>query len=118
MDDAQRLLEAGFTEWEVQRIGEATLPDGKSQPAINLDSPVWQRVMESRREWIDRMISDRGWGAVEIADSIRKYYAVTPKRNPFDFLKAEYKPALKRDFWGAIRARNQRKVKATLKGYF
>jgi hypothetical protein len=116
-EDGERLRAAGFLEWEIEKIAEGTLPDGSPQPPINLNSPVWQRVTESRRNWVDDKIA-RGWSEADINTNIMDYYVRSPKRTPFDFVKAEYKPVKKRDFWLEIRLRNQRKVKASLKGYF
>lgn len=116
-EDGERLKAAGFLDWEVGKFAEAVLVDGQPQPNINLNSPVWQRVIESRRNWIDDQAA-RGSTSEEIATTIMDYYGRGAKRSPFDFLKAEYKPVKKRDFWTEIRLRNQRKVKASLKGYF
>ena len=116
LEDGALLQAAGFTEWEIAKLAEAETIEGKTQPPVELGTSLWQRVLTSRRDWIDDKIS-RGWSRDEITENIADYYARSPKRNPFDFLKAEYKPRLKRDFYAEIRGRNQRKVKATLKEY-
>jgi hypothetical protein len=40
-----------------------------------------------------------------------------PKRNPFDFLKAEYKPPKKVDFANIIRRRKKAQIQEELEGY-
>ena len=115
-DDAKRLQEAGFLDFEIEKIAEAETVDGKEQPPVDLSSPVWQRVLESRASWMADKVA-KNWSQEEIERNIMDYYARGAKRNPYDFLKAEYRPIKKRDFWVEIRARNQRKVKASLRGY-
>lgn len=115
-EDAGILRSAGFTEWEIAKLAEGTRPDGTPQDPVELNKPMWLKVLKSREEWIADKI-ERGWSAEQIEDNISSYYARSPKRSPFDFLKAEYKPVGKRDFWAEIRHRAQNKVKASLKGY-
>ena len=116
-DDAARLKEAGFLDYEIEKIAAAETVDGKGQPPVDLSSPVWQRTLESRRAWVDDKVN-KGWSQEEIERNIMDYYARGARRNPWDFIKAEYKPIKKRDFWIEIRERNKRKIKATLRDYF
>lgn len=115
--DEETLRLAGFTEFEIRRFETATTPDGAPQPPLELDSPVWQRVLESRRSWIEDKI-DKGWTESEINAVIMEYYKRDSKRNPFDFLKAEYKPPLKRDFYKGVRERSQRMINSKLGKYY
>lgn len=116
-DDAARLRDAGFNEWEIQQLSQAHTPTGIDQPPVDLNAPAWQRTMQSRRDWIgDKRTA--GWREEDIDAEIMAYYARSPKRNPFDFLKAEYKPPLKKDFFDSVRQRARRKIKPSLAGYY
>lgn len=115
-EDKTTLSNAGFLPYEIKIFDTAKAPDGTSQPVIDLRSPVWQRTIQSRREWTDDK-EHRGWTQDEIEGAIMAYYQRHPKADPFAFLKAEYKPPAKRDFWDNVRAREQQKIQGTLKGY-
>ena len=64
-DDAERLLAAGFLEFEIDELSNAKSANGMPQPPINLDGAAWQSVMDSRLDWIN-MLSQRGWTPDEI----------------------------------------------------
>ena len=114
--DAERLRHAGFLESEIMELAEAKTAIGADQPQINLDSPVWQAVIKSRREWwIDKL--DRGWTEHEIVNELENYYRRDKGRNPFDFLKAEYKPPKKVDYIEIIRKRYAEQIGSELEGY-
>ena len=114
--DATRLTQAGFLESEVQAIAEAKTVTGIDQPPVNLDSPIWQSVMESRREWwTDKL--DRGWTEHEIVNELQNYYRRDEKRNPFDFIRAEYKPPRKKDYMDIVRKRAAAQIAGEIEGY-
>ena len=114
--DADRLRQAGFIESEIEGFANAVTADGKPQPPVNLDSPVWQRVLESRREWwIDKV--ERGWTEHEIISELQNYYKRDAKRNPFDFLRAEYRPPKKKDYMEIARKRATAQIAGDLEGY-
>ena len=103
-EDAERLRLAGFIEFELEEFSTATTPSGQPQPAIDLDGEVWQRVLESRRDWTtDKIV--RGWTRDEIENVIMEYYLTKEGRSPWDFLKIEYRPPEKLDYKAAIRRR-------------
>jgi len=115
-NDAAMLRQAGFLESEIQGFAEAKTTDGKDQPPVNINSPVWQAVIESRREWwIDKI--DRGWTEHEIVAELENYYKRDSKRNPFDFIRAEYKPPRKKDYMDIVRKRAVAQIKSELEGY-
>jgi len=116
-DDAERLRAAGFVNWEIGRFSEAKTPDEKDQPPIDINTPIWGRVMESRRSWTDDKIV-RGWAKDEIENAIMDYYRRNPEKDPWSFLKAEYKPPLKKDYYEAVRAREQRQINIELGKYY
>jgi len=114
--DAARLRQAGFLETEVTTIAEAKTVTGADQPPVNLDSPIWQAVMESRREWWTDKIG-RGWTESEIVNELQNYYRRDKSRNPFDFLKSAYKPPAKKDYMELIRKRHAAQIAGELEGY-
>ena len=114
--DARRLRESGFLETEVMAIAEAKTATGADQPPVNLDSPIWQAVMESRREWWTDKIG-RGWAESEIVSELQNYYRRDKSRNPFDFLKGAYKPPAKKDYMELIRKRHETQIAGELEGY-
>ena len=115
-NDAARLRQAGFIEGEIEGFANAVFADGKPQPPVNLDSPVWTRVLESRREWwIDKV--ERGWIEREIIGELQNYYRRDAKRNPFDFIRAEYKPPKKHSYMDIARKRAAAQIESELEGY-
>jgi len=115
-NDAERLRAAGFLDQEIYEIASATTPDGQQQPPIDLDSQVWQNVLESRVKWIEQKLAD-GWNEERIREEIMAYYRRGTSRNPFDFLKAEYRPPKRVDYWEAMRRKKQAGIKNTIEGY-
>lgn len=109
LEDGERLRLAGFLEYEIEQFAAAVDPEGKPQPAINLDTPVWQRVLKSRRDWIDDKVK-RGWSDEDITESMMDYYRKSEKRTPWDFLKAEYRPPTRVDYRAAIRRRAREEI--------
>ena len=114
--DAARLREAGFLDLEIEQIANAATAKGEPQPPIQLDSPIWQAVMESRRDWRVDKIS-RGWTEYEIVSELQNYYRRDSRRSPFDFLRAEYKPPQKKDYMEIVRKRAAAQIARELKGY-
>jgi hypothetical protein len=104
-----RLRKAGFLDSEIREFDSAIDKEGKPQPDIDLSSPVWRAVMRSRYEWtIDKI--KRGWSKREINTIIKAYYN-RKNSSPWDFIKAEYRPARKTDFITALRRRTQAKLR-------
>ncbi len=89
INDYERLIEAGFIDSEIQAFSESKDPSGHDQPPINLNEPVWQQTMQTRRNWIDSM-RDQGYEEEYIMVMIRDYYRRSKKRSPWDFIKSEY----------------------------
>lgn len=100
-NDADRLRRAGFTEHELDLLANAKTPDGKDQPAIDVGSPAWQSTLKSRREWYDDKIA-KGWKDQEIINEVFNYYAADKRRTPFDFLKIEYRPRKRVDYYAIM----------------
>lgn len=114
--DAERLHQAGFLVTEIEALSVAKMPDGKDQPPINLDSPAWQAVLQSRSSWRDRLVQ-KGWDEEGITNEIRDYYRKDDRRSPWDFLKAEYRPQKKVDYLEARRAQMAKQIEGELEGY-
>ena len=66
-----------------------------------------RRARINRQGWIRNLI-DRGWTIKEIEREARTYYTRDTKRSPWDFIRAEYKPRLKKDFKDYREAAKQR----------
>lgn len=105
-NDAENLRRAGFTEYELDLLANAKTPDGKDQPAIKIDGPAWQSSLRSRRQWYDDRIAN-GWTEQQIINAVFSYYAADKKRTPFDFLKIEYRPRKRVDYY-AIMGENKK----------
>ena len=115
--DAELLRHAGFLEQEIEQIASAVTAKGEPQPPIDITSPIWTAVMESRREWwLDKI--GRGWTESEITNELQNYYRRDKSRNPFDFIRAEYRPPTKRkDYLELIRKRAAAQIAGELEGY-
>jgi len=114
--DTDILRHAGFIESEIEGFANAMTTKGEPQPPIDIDSPVWQAVIESRKGWwIDKV--DRGWTEHEIVAELQNYYRRDSKRNPFDFIRAEYKPPRKVDYMDIVRKRAASQINSELEGY-
>lgn len=111
--DVLKLKTSGFTNFEIFELANAKDPEGKDQPSIDLDSPVWVKVIESRQQWWEDKIK-RGWAEEEIVNELMAYYDRDKTRTPWDFLKAEYRPVKKVDYLTIVRARKQAAIKAAL----
>jgi len=112
--DAKRLLTAGFLQHEIDELAGAKDAQGKDQPPIILERPVWQSVMKSRQDWwIDKV--NRNWTEDDIHREIMGYYERNSQRSPWDFLKAEYKPPKKVDYIEARRKKAEAQVEEIYK---
>jgi hypothetical protein len=105
-EDFDILRKAGFVEYELEQIANAKTPDGKDQPPIDINSPAWRAVIKSRREWTDDKIA-RGWQLDAIINEVMNYYHKDERRTPFDFLKAEYRPRKRVDYYAVVRERKK-----------
>lgn len=114
--DAFRLRLAGFTDYEVMEMANAKTADGKDQPPIDINSSTWKSMMESREKWISDKIN-RGWNDEQIDNEVMDYYRRDERRSPFDFLKLEYRPPKKVDYWEAIRNRKRAAIEAAMGEY-
>ena len=102
-EDAERLKEAGYTEWEVDQFSDAKTPEGKDQPQIDLNSQPWIKAIENRHKWKNQLISE-GWTEEQFVKNIYEQYNRNPNQSPWDFLKTEYKPPQKPKFKSTIEA--------------
>lgn len=87
MNDIEKreLRNKGFLKWEVEQFENGN---------INFESHTFQSMVRSRKLWIDamRMV---GWNDTQIAVRLRHWYRIKKERNPFDWLKMEYRPPIK-----------------------
>jgi hypothetical protein len=60
---------------------------------------------------------DRGWTEQEIINELQNYYRRDAKRNPWDFIRAEYKPPKRKDYMEIARARAASQISSELEGY-
>jgi len=114
--DWELLRNAGFLEQEIQEIANAVTPDGNPQPPIDITGASWRAMMESRSKWIGERMLD-GWDERQIRDNILAYYAKDARRNPFDFLKLEYRPPKRINYFEALRNRKERQIARTMGQY-
>ena len=106
--DGNILRRNHFTDAEIQDLANAVTPDGKSQPPVDINSPLWRAVISSRKSWYMGRIR-KGWKRARIESTINNFYGRGSKRSIYDFLKAEYQPKKIIDYMSAIkrRARNR-----------
>lgn len=102
--DAEILRANGFSEKEIESYANARTPTGQPQPPIDINGATWQAAIKTRREWVNDLIN-RGWTTDRILQEIDAYYVRDSKRNPYDFLKAEYRAPAKIDYTQGIRNR-------------
>lgn len=105
-----RLLDAGFLPFEVRQIHLAKAPDGSYQ-SIDLTGATWQATIASRRRWVERQL-DEGRSKDEIRKVIIRFYRRRGAgRDPFAFLKIEYKPPRRlSDFQFAMKLRARKRI--------
>ena len=107
------LRRAGFIDYEIAQYNYMVAADGSPQ-AVDLHTETWQATMKTRKLWIDRCRA-LGWVDQQIKDAIMNFYK-GPRRSPFDFLKAEYKPVKRTDYIAARRSRARKKTKSLYQG--
>jgi hypothetical protein len=115
--NAQRLRDAGFVKFEIDEFANAVDSKGKAQPPIDTDSPIWNSVMNSRMRWVEDKIA-RGWSQSEIEEEILNYYRRDERRSPFDFIRAEYKPPKKTNYYDLMRRRKKTDIHYGLDKYY
>jgi len=115
--DALVFKRNGFLDYEIAQFAAGKTVKGADQPAIDISSPIWKSILFSRYEWTQDKIS-RGWSEKEIENEIMNYYARDKKRNPWDLLKAEYKPLKRVPYLEIIRNRHQKAIESEMPGYF
>ena len=115
-NDAQRLKNAGFTDYEIDLLSNAKDPEGKDQPPINIDGDAWKATIKSRSDWWDDKIA-KGWNRQEIINELMNYYQRDERRTPFDFLKAEYRPRKRVDYFSIMREMKKIGIEDTLGEY-
>lgn len=97
----ERLRDAGFLPFEAAKIAGAP-----SMPAAFDTAPV-QAAMATRIRWIEQL-RGQGWTRKQIRREIEMYYRRDTKRNPWDFIRQEYRPKGKvKDFQLAASRRKQ-----------
>ncbi len=116
-NDYDQLHDAGFIDEEIRMFAEAKTPDGRDQPMINLESPVWQAAMLSRFNKIRNLRdSGRSRGLPEdlinenIHNLLYRMYN-RGKASPWDWLKIEYVPVQKKDYITFVRQRALRRTR-------
>lgn len=104
--DGEILRDEGFTELEVEAFAAAVDPAGKPQPMIDIGSPFWVHLRETRQALLTdlvRIMEEEDWperirtreATDEIIDGF--YGPGRRWRDPFEWLKSEYKPRKKKD---------------------
>lgn len=101
---------AGFTKEEANELVRGSKGVKVDYAAVYSSQPGIQ-ARDSRRQWILGLLQ-RGWTPRQIAKEARAYYLRDKKRNPFDFIKIEYKPPQKADY---KEYRERSKAKARIK---
>jgi hypothetical protein len=113
-NDYDELRSSGFIDYEITDLANATKNQytGESQGFINLNTPVWQKVLRSRENLMNQRLDyymDQGYSPDEARrlyeNDIANYYRRSSKRSPWDFLKAEYQSPARIDYIKAARAR-------------
>ena len=114
-NDAMILQMVGFTDREIKEFADAKTPEGKPQPPINLNSPVWIKVMEARMakagqiRTIYHKTHKKKLARSKYEQLVNLWYSKS-KANPWDWLKLIYIPKKKTDFGNAVRNRAARKL--------
>lgn len=115
--DGQQLKSYGFSDYEIRELSEAKTPGGNPQPPIDIRSQLWKDIIRSRMNWwIDKYTS--GWEDYEIDGEVDNYYKRDARRTPWDFLKAEYRPRKRVDYWAAVRAKKQEGIEVAIENYY
>lgn len=96
--DQERLRRIGFTWKEIKAFDAAVDPEGMPQPVVNIaDSPVWQEAIKRRIQVVTglalayRADTGKDMTRAKLDSVLNNWYAAGRKRDPFDWLKFEYK---------------------------
>jgi len=110
------LRKSGFIQREIDAYDQAKAPDGKPI-YVNIGSETWKKAIESRQDWVNERRRD-GWDDWRINTALEGYYLLGRGRNPFDFIRAEYKPPQRiSDYQEARRRRAEQRIASGLRRY-
>jgi hypothetical protein len=120
MNKAQKkmLYSEGFLPREIIEFERAIGGDVRSghrvKQEIAFNSKPFLAMRRSRRKYIANL-RQVGWNDYEIRQKLNDYYRLGMGRSPFDYLKAEYRPARKlTDFEDATKRRIRSRLTRTL----
>jgi len=102
-------LNAGFLPEEAEELtyGSKGVKVGAEKV---YNSRTGRAARRERQRWVRDLLL-RGWTEEEIAREARAYYARDSKRSPWDFIRAEYRPPMKKDYREAARRLAETEVK-------
>lgn len=83
--EKKQLRNSGFLIWEIEQFDKGS---------VNFGSHTFQSAIRSRKLWVEAM-RKVGWSDQLIGNRLRHWYKLKKGRNPFDWLKMEYKPPIK-----------------------
>lgn len=110
LKDTLALSKAGFLPWEIDIFNKAEATDGTPQ-VIDIRSQAWRDMIKSRRAWVGHMRRVMHWPDNLIEDKINLWYRLKIGRDPWEFLRAEYKPPKRiTDYQKARQARAEERV--------
>lgn len=115
-DAEERLSQAGFSDYEINEFSQARSKNGVPI-THNIDSQTWQAMINERASWVESL-KNRGWTDEQIKREIQDYYTRRSGRSPFDFLKAEYRPIRRADYWDSQRNQKKVDIMSDVTGYF
>ena len=96
-------LNAGFLPEEAEELTYGS--KGVEVGAERVYKSATARAARGSRQWWIRDLLKQGWTEEEIAAEIRAWCARDAKRSPWDFIRAEYEPPVKKDYREAARRR-------------
>lgn len=114
-DGFDRLRRAGFSESEINALNNSKDKLGNAIP-VNLDSNAYQRMISERQQWINT-VKGYGWTPEQISNELNGYYDKDSRRSVFDFLKAEYRPNKRQDYWNNVRGQKKAGIDSGIEGY-
>jgi len=81
---------------------------------LKFNSKPFRAMRNSRKQWV-RDLKKKGWTTDQVMQQVAAYYSLKAGRNPFDFLKMEYKSLKKlTDFIDAVKRKVRSRVSRTL----
>ena len=98
MQDQLQLRRDGFMPWEIIELATALAPDNTPQ-VIDIFSATWTQARENRKNWIKSLKHysktklNRNLTYTDINRLLVNWLNQDKTRNPFDLIKAEYKPS-------------------------